>query len=72
MPANSPRIAGTIRGNREGYEMRIRVKHESIYRYGEPAALGPHMVRLRPTGHTRATVLSYNLDVAPACAVRWH
>jgi uncharacterized protein (DUF2126 family) len=51
--------------------MRIRVRHETSYRYSEPAALGPHIIRLRPAGHTRATVLSYNLAVTPECEVRW-
>jgi uncharacterized protein (DUF2126 family) len=51
--------------------MRIRVKHLTRYGYPSPADLGPHIVRLRPAPHTRATVLAYNLDVSPAGAVRW-
>ncbi|WP_428268024.1 DUF2126 domain-containing protein [Haliangium sp.] len=51
--------------------MRVRIKHETEYRFDTPAALGPHLVRLRPAGHTRTQVLSYNLAVAPACELRW-
>lgn len=52
--------------------MRIRVRHETRYGYDRPAALGPHVVRLRPAPHTRARVLSYSLQVSPArAAVRW-
>ncbi|GAB4559321.1 MAG: transglutaminase family protein [Haliangiales bacterium] len=51
--------------------MRIRIKHKTEYQYSTPAALGPHIVRLRPAGHTRTPILSYNLDVEPDCEVRW-
>ncbi len=51
--------------------MRIRVKHESRYTYDTPAALGPHVVRLRPAAHTRAEVLSYNLAIEGDCELRW-
>ncbi|MCB9653236.1 MAG: transglutaminase family protein [Deltaproteobacteria bacterium] len=51
--------------------MRVRIRHESRYQYGQPTDLGPHIVRLRPSDHTRAHVLSYNLTVAPKCEVKW-
>ncbi|MCB9647943.1 MAG: transglutaminase family protein [Deltaproteobacteria bacterium] len=51
--------------------MRIRIKHVTRYRYPEPAAFGPHIVRLRPADHTRARVLSYNLEISPKAALRW-
>ena len=51
--------------------MRIRIKHETRYRYGQASDLGPHLIRLRPAEHTRAQVLSYNLEVAPDCELRW-
>ncbi|MCC7535690.1 MAG: transglutaminase family protein [Deltaproteobacteria bacterium] len=51
--------------------MRIRVKHQTRYSYDEAVKLGPHVVRLRPAEHTRARVLSYNLEVTPAAEVRW-
>jgi uncharacterized protein (DUF2126 family)/transglutaminase-like putative cysteine protease len=51
--------------------MRVRIKHVTDYRYGGKAAFGPHLIRLRPAEHTRAQVLSYNLDVSPKCQIRW-
>jgi uncharacterized protein (DUF2126 family)/transglutaminase-like putative cysteine protease len=51
--------------------VRIRIKHVTRYRYPEPAAFGPHIVRLRPADHTRARVLSYNLEVSPKADLRW-
>lgn len=51
--------------------MRIRIKHDTRYHYGQKAALGPQIVRLRPAEHARAKLLSYNLDITPACEVRW-
>ncbi len=51
--------------------MRVRVKHESVYRYDEPAAFGPHTVRLRPAAHARANILTYNLDVSPKPSLHW-
>lgn len=51
--------------------MRVRVRHTTTYNYPEPAALGPHIVRLHPGLHRRAAMLSYNLGVAPDCEVKW-
>ena len=51
--------------------MRVRVKHLSRYRYGRPAALGPHLIRLRPAAHLRADLLSYNMEIKPDCEIRW-
>ncbi len=51
--------------------MRVRVKHETSYLYPSDATFGPHFIRLRPAGHTKAKVLAYNLDVSPDCALWW-
>ena len=51
--------------------MRIRIRHHTEYRYPEPAALGPHYVRLRPAEHTRARLLAYNLTIGPEHEIRW-
>jgi uncharacterized protein (DUF2126 family) len=52
--------------------MRVRIQHQTRYDYDEPAALGPHLLRLRPAHHARAHLLSYNLTVEPAGAeLRW-
>lgn len=52
--------------------MKVRIKHQTVYRYDEPALLGPHVVRLRPADHARTPLLSYNLAIHPEDAeVRW-
>ncbi len=51
--------------------MRVRIRHHTEYRYGEPAALGPHIVRLRPATHARTPLLAYNLGIDPECRVHW-
>ena len=51
--------------------MRVRIRHETRYRYEEPVLLGPQIVRLRPAEHTRARVLSYALSLPSEGEVRW-
>lgn len=51
--------------------MRVRFQHRTRYRYERPAALGPHVIRLRPAAHARARILDYALDVKPAGELRW-
>ncbi len=51
--------------------MRLLVQHRSHYAYPRPAALGPHVVRLRPANHTRARVESYRLAIAGEHHLHW-
>ena len=51
--------------------MRLLIQHESRYDYATPAALGPHLIRLRPANHSRARIESYTLKVQPEHAIRW-
>ncbi len=51
--------------------MRLHIIHRSLYSYPAPAALGPHLVRLRPAGHARARIESYGLHTPEGCTVRW-
>lgn len=51
--------------------VRIRMKHTTSYHFGEPVALGPHIIRLHPTVNTRAKLLSYNFEVNHECQERW-
>ncbi|MBC7793734.1 MAG: transglutaminase family protein [Clostridia bacterium] len=51
--------------------MRLLVQHHSRYRYPEPANLGDHSLRLRPSTHTRARVESYGLHIAQPAEIRW-
>jgi uncharacterized protein (DUF2126 family)/transglutaminase-like putative cysteine protease len=51
--------------------MRLLVQHQSTWAYPSPAALGPHLVRLRPANHTKADIETYGLTIEPAGDVRW-
>jgi transglutaminase-like putative cysteine protease len=51
--------------------VRLLIQHHSRYEYGQPAALGPHTIRLRPTSHAKAKVETYALRVEPECKLRW-
>lgn len=51
--------------------MRILVQHRNHYGYPAPAALGPHLIRLRPAPHAKARIESYSLRAAPESALRW-
>ncbi|HRC58170.1 MAG TPA: transglutaminase family protein, partial [Kofleriaceae bacterium] len=51
--------------------MRVRFQHRTRYGYPQAAALGPHLIRLRPAAHARAKILSYALAVSPEGEVRW-
>src|SRR5580704_9846585 len=52
--------------------MRLLIQHQSRYRYPRPAALGPHLLRLRPAGHARARIETYGLSIEQPCDLRWH
>jgi uncharacterized protein (DUF2126 family)/transglutaminase-like putative cysteine protease len=52
--------------------VRLLIQHRNLYRYPKPAALGPHLIRLRPAVHTRAAIETYGLTVEPSAGqVRW-
>ncbi len=51
--------------------MRLLVQHRTVYRYPRAAALGPHLIRLRPTDHCKAKIETYSLNVAQPCRLRW-
>jgi uncharacterized protein (DUF2126 family)/transglutaminase-like putative cysteine protease len=54
----------------EGF-LRLLIQHRSLYRYPQPAALGPHRVRLRPANHARARIESYSLRAPAEGVLRW-
>ncbi len=51
--------------------MRLLVQHRTAYRYPKPAALGPHLIRLRPAGHAKAKIETYSLHIGQPCELRW-
>ncbi len=52
--------------------MRLLIQHRNLYRYPKPAALGPHLIRLRPAVHARAAIETYGLTVNPPTGqVHW-
>jgi uncharacterized protein (DUF2126 family) len=51
--------------------VRILIKHRNHYGYPAPAALGPHLIRLRPATHAKARIESYSLRVEQECTLRW-
>ncbi len=51
--------------------MRLLLQHRSRYVYPRPAALGAHLIRLRPAAHARARVESYALKVSAPGELRW-
>ena len=44
----------------------VNLNHLTHYRYDQPVALGPHLVRLRPAPHCRTPILAFSLKVLPA------
>lgn len=45
--------------------MKARLVHTTTYRYPEPAFLGPHFIRLRPSPHLRVHFADYQMRVGP-------
>ena len=51
--------------------MRLLVRHRSRYHYPTPAALGPHVIRLRPCDHVKVEVETYQLTIAGEHQLHW-
>jgi len=50
--------------------MRLRVLHQTEYRYQSPVVLAQHLAHLRPTEGEGQRLLSHRLDIDPAPALR--
>ena len=46
--------------------IKVSLHHKTQYRYDKAVSLGPQVIQLRPTPHSRTRILSYSLDVTPA------
>ncbi len=46
--------------------IKVSLRHKTRYRYNKAVSLGPQVIQLRPTPHSRTRILSYELDVAPS------
>ncbi len=51
---------------------RLRLKHETIYSYGEPVKFGVHKMVLRPREGHELRLHTMDLKTSPAAVVRWH
>jgi uncharacterized protein (DUF2126 family) len=51
--------------------LRLLVQHRTRYTYPAPAALGPHVLRLRPANHAKARIETYGLHVTPEGELKW-
>lgn len=51
--------------------MRLLAQHQSTWAYPSPAALGPHLIRLRPASHAQAAIETFGLTVNPGGDIRW-
>lgn len=45
--------------------IRVKINHNTRYRYSTPVYLAPHLVRLRPAPHCRTEIESYSLNIEP-------
>jgi len=45
--------------------IRIALNHKTFYHYDRKVALGPQVIRLRPTPHCRTPIVSYSMRVTP-------
>jgi len=51
---------------------RVAIHHHTQYDYDRMVSLSPHLIRLRPVAHSRATIESYSLTIQPANhALHW-
>jgi uncharacterized protein (DUF2126 family)/transglutaminase-like putative cysteine protease len=51
--------------------VRLAIQHRSRYLYPRPALLGPQLIRLRPSDHSRAQIERYSLVVEPEHRLHW-
>jgi len=45
--------------------VRVALHHKTTYKYAHPAAMSPHIIRLRPAPHNRTPIHHYSLTITP-------
>jgi transglutaminase-like putative cysteine protease len=45
--------------------IRVKINHNTRYRYSTPVYLAPHLIRLRPAPHCRTEIERYRLNIEP-------
>jgi transglutaminase-like putative cysteine protease len=51
--------------------MRLKIFHQTIYRYRQPVSLGPHRLMLRPRESRDLRLISHDMVVTPTAVVNW-
>lgn len=51
--------------------MKLRIRHDTIYRYRRAVSLQPHRLMLVPRGSHDLTILSSSLDLSPKADMAW-
>ena len=46
--------------------IRVAIRHTTEYRFDRTVTIAPHIIRLRPTAHSRTAVRAYSLKIEPA------
>src|ERR1700682_6328682 len=49
----------------------LKIRHRTIYRYGQPVSLGPHRLMLRPRESRDLRLISSDVVVTPDAVVTW-
>ncbi len=50
---------------------RLRIRHETLYRYDQPVAFGPHRLMLRPRDSHAGRLVEASLTTSPPGTARW-
>jgi len=51
--------------------IRLRIHHQTLYRYRRPVSFGPHRFLLRPRESRDLTLISHKVEITPSATVTW-
>src|SRR4029450_10972789 len=46
--------------------VKVALEHRTTYRFDRTVSIGPHVIRLRPTPHSRTPIDAYSLTISPS------